>query len=273
MRKIAAHGVSRSPNCLRWHLIVFLWGALVSTTLLSCGGTANLIQGISLAPGQTPALNQNLDFTVSGTGRCDRMRIDWGDGDKDDLSAVDLGSGPRFSHTFQNWRGGKTVTAIGTQGCGGQVNTRFTIEPASYSIAFAQPGNNICNRVPFTSAPLVKNTLVHITTSPVSGAYSFGIDFGCHPRGDCGCVAGTGPCRYDADGKPGSVAASPFPFPGLREHSLVLRVDNQVVQGGKDVRFTTTTEGQLEICINDDLVTDNQGGYTINVSADQLGLP
>lgn len=246
----------------------------MSTLLLSCGGgTANLIQSISLAPGPTPALNQNLDFTVSGTGRCDKMRIDWGDGDVDDLSSVDLNSRPTFSHTYQNWRGGKTVTAIGRQGCGGQVNTRFTIEPPSYNIGFAQPATATCNRVPFTSAQLVKNTLVHITTSPVSGAFSFGIDFGCHPRGDCGCVAGTGPCRFDADGKPGSVAASPFPFPGLLEYSLVLRVGNQVVQGGKDVRFTTTEQGQLEICLNDDAFTDNRGGYEIHISADQLGLP
>lgn len=260
MRKIAAHVVSRSLNCLRSRLVVRLWAALMSTMLLSCGGTANLIQGISLAPGQTPALDRKLDFIVNGTGRCDMMRIDWGDGYKYDLTDVDLNSRPTFSYTFQTWRGGKTVTAIGTQGCGGQVNTRFTIEPASYSIGFAQPGNDICNKVPFTSAKLVKNTLVHITTAPVSGPYSFGIDFG-------------GGHRYDADGNPGSVAASPFPFPGLREYSLVLRVGNQVVQGGKDVRFTTTEEGQLEICLNDNKTTDNKGGYTINISADQLGLP
>jgi hypothetical protein len=85
-------------------------------------------------------------------------------------------------------------------------------------------------------------------------------------------VPGRG-CRYDADGKPGSVATAPFPFPGLREFSLVLRLDTQVVQGGTNVQFTTTREANLEFCVNDNNLSDNKGGYQINVSVNQLGPP
>ncbi len=89
-----------------------------------------------------------------------------------------------------------------------------------------------------------------------------GINFGCPLNG----------CVYDANGKPGSVATAPdYPFPGLRAFSLVLRLGQQVVQGGTDVRFTAAETGSLESLVNDGNVTDNAGGYQIDVRVDQLG--
>ena len=248
-------------------LVAGLSVMLMASMMISCNGKANLVQGISLVPGQTIALNNAIQFTVSGSGTCEELRIDWGDGSTTDTIVgypVDLTASPTFSHTFIGWRGGKTVTAIGIRGCEGRVNTRFTIEPSIQTIGFAQPGTNVCDPVPFApSTPLPPRTNVHITTTPVTGYYAFGIDFGCPFQG----------CRYDADGRPGSVAAAPFPFPGLREYSLVLRVGTQVVQGGTNVSFTTTQKGVLEICINDDSPSNNKGGYQINISVDQLGPP
>jgi hypothetical protein len=269
MRQIATRDTSGSQNRLGGRLVAGLSLTLMAAMLICCNRKVNLVQGISLVPGQTIALNNALQFTISGLGTCQELRIDWGDGSMTDTSTavgspVDLTARPTFSHTFIGWRGGKTVTAIGISGCEGRVNTRFTIEPSVHSIGFNQPGPNVCDPVPFApSTPLPPRTLVHITTIPATGA-PFGIDFGCQFQG----------CRYDADGRPGSVAAAPFPFPGLREYSLVLRVGTQVVQGGKDVRFTTTQNGRLEICINDDNgASNNSGGYQIDISVDQLGPP
>ena len=102
----------------------------------------------------------------------------------------------------------------------------------------------------------------HITAVPVTGTER-GIDYGC-PFG--GCV-------YDLNGMPNSVAVAPFPFPGFRAYSLVLSVGTQMIQGGMDVRFTTTASGPLTICLNDNTPTDNRGGYVLNISVDELGPP
>ena len=53
-----------------------------SSLLHSCGSSVNLVQGIELmlTPGEPPpALNQTLNFRVSGLGTCRLLRIDWGD--------------------------------------------------------------------------------------------------------------------------------------------------------------------------------------------------
>jgi hypothetical protein len=115
---------------------------------------------------------------------------------------------------------------------------------------------------------MIPHMLVHIQTFPAEPPHERGINFGCFAAG----------CVYDADGKLGSVADSTFPFPGKREYSLVLRVGpqvvgSQVVQGGSNVQFTTTTSGPLAFCLNDgdNDVTNNRGGYIIQISVDQLG--
>jgi hypothetical protein len=217
-------------------------------------------------PGQRIALLNSLHFTVSGSGTCKVMRVDWGDGTQDDYQNVDLTVHPHPNHTFRGWGGGRTVTVIGIDGCEGRVSTRFKIEPVVSTFAFAQPGPNVCNPVGGgTLPPLVVQTLVHITATSISfdrtgrGDMVSGIDF---------CRGG---CNFDADGKPGSVAASSFPFPGLREFSLVLKAGTPAVQGGTNAQFTTTEAGPLEICINDYNLSDNLGGLQIEIRVDQLG--
>jgi len=190
--------------------------------------------------------------------------IDWGDGGPVSQGVwVNLVPDPTtrtISHTYTGWGGGKTVTVTATQNCDGKVNTRFTMAPAVFQLGFNQPGTKACNTVP-TMASVRMGNLVHITTIPLARSPG-GINFGC-PLG--GCV-------YDANGKPGSVATAPdYPFPGLRAFSLVLRLGQQVVQGGTDVRFTAAETGSLESLVNDGNVTDNAGGYQIDVRVDQLG--
>lgn len=247
---------------------VFVVLSLIAS-LVACAGKTNVIQSIELAPEQNLALGTPLSFIVKGVGVCPQMAIDWGDGRVDGLGApYDLTARAPVSHTFAGWSGGKTVTAMSIDdACLGRANTRFTIPPTVNAIGFAQPpptpSTRPCSIVPGAlSTPLPMRTLVHLTTSPLTTGNDL-IDFGCPFQG----------CRYNADGKVGSVAAAPFPFPGLKEYSLVLRVGNEVFQGGTDVRFTTTRSGALEFCLNDALTRNYGGGYVIRVEVDQLGPP
>jgi hypothetical protein len=170
-----------------------------------------------------------------------------------------------LTHVFTAWGGGKTVTVEAVSGCEGKVNVRFNAPPVSRRFGLTQPGTSTCQTA--TSSPLpsmIPRMLVHIQTFPLEPPNDRGINFGCLAAG----------CVYDADGRPGSVAASTFPFPGLRDYSLIFRIGGtQLVQGGTNVQFTTTTSGPLEFCLNDGDkdVTNNLGGYIIQISVDQLG--
>lgn len=244
-------------------------------SLQGCGDVPNRIESIGLAPGQTPALDTPLTVEVRGSGTCTNMTVDWGDGNREDFQAVTFGGSPecqfdtdsagrqRFQcnvrHTFTGWGGGKTVTAIAKARCDGRVNTRFVIEPSVYILAFARPGSSACNVI--TNRPsLVNRTLVKITTVP-PGTRCPGIRY---PDGHC----------YDAEGVAVlSVAGDPFPFPGMRMNSLVLRVGTQVVQGGTNMNFVTNQEGGLETCLNELDPMAGNGGYEIHIRADQLGPP
>jgi hypothetical protein len=240
-------------------LSVLLTLILIAAALHGCGN-ANVLTGVVVDPDSRPPDEGSYGFYVSGIGKCDTLRMDWGDGNVELLPNYDLTQKTPIFHKFAGWGGGRTVTAIGASGCEGTVQTRFNDALlAPTNIAFGA-GPLTC--VPVTTRPpLAGRTLIHLTTTPVSGEYSYGIDFGCPAGG----------CRYNADGKPDSSAPSRFPFPGLREFSLVIRVGSEVFQGGTDERFTSTQTAPLEICINDDNLTDNRGGYQINITTDQLG--
>lgn len=73
--------------------------------------------------------------------------------------------------------------------------------------------------------------------------------------------------------RPAPGAPFTFPFPGLRQYSLVLRVGSQVGQGGTGVPFTVAQDGQLELCMNDDVPVDNTGGWGIALTVDERGAP
>jgi hypothetical protein len=247
----------------------------------------NALQGISLVSGQTLALDTPIKFVLSGTGKCNSVSIDWGDGKKDtnytaDLTGSDSGAiaSRTLTHTFTGWGGGKTVTVDGTVDgkvqCLGKVNLRFEIPPLEKSIGWntvnppgTTPGGQsaVCRTVSPPLPDLIPRMLVKITATMLAG--SRGIDFGCFAGG----------CVYDADGKPGSVADSRFPFPGLKEFSVVYVVgfvndsNQQVEQGGINTQFTTRVGGGLNFCLNDgdgDL-TDNVGGLNVTIRVDQLG--
>jgi hypothetical protein len=89
------------------------------------------------------------------------------------------------------------------------------------------------------------------------------VDFGCPFAG----------CLYGIGGKPQSIAGSRFPFPGLREFSLVLRIGTQVEQGGFNVSFVANQTAPLELCMNDDLLSDNSGAWGVFLTVDESTAP
>ncbi len=73
-------------------------------------------------------------------------------------------------------------------------------------------------------------------------------------------------------GKCGTVGIDWGAFPGFREFSLILRLTPQVVQGGTGTAtFTAGQAGTLELCQNDGDLSDNKGGWQIEISGDELG--
>jgi len=243
----------------------------MAAALVGCkGGTTtvpiNLLQSIALAPGQTAALGTPLRFVLGGVGQCGTVRIDWGDGFTEPFGSGGFGipidltgaeSQRTVTHTFGGWRGGKTVTVTATSGCEGTARLRFHTVPAAFEIGWIfDPTKRVATCFNAPAVPVVqRGMLVHVT-----GASTPIVSF---------CPLG---CKYDPNGKLGSSAASNFPFPGFREFSLIVRLSPQVVQGGTGTAtFTAGQAGMLELCQNDGALSDNKGGWQIEISADELG--
>jgi hypothetical protein len=216
-----------------------------------------------------------VEVNIWGEGICSLVRLNFGDGQFIEGSNIDFGkSGAQIpwvvSHAYQGWPGPKTLTAEGVTNCAGKEsqslhvfqrppNQSNNLSPEAFMLAYGQPGPNVCDAL--NAPPLRRNTRVTITTNPDPAVR---INFGCVLPG----------CIYDADGEPNSVAPAGFPFPGLKKYSLVLRVGTQQpIQGGSNVSFTTTQEGPLEICVNDDHISDNSGAWGIIILVDESEAP
>lgn len=211
-------------------------------------------------------MGQPLELRVFGRGPCTLMEVEFGDGQKMEVrnadlakSEDDLQSPVVVTHVYQGLPGPKQIRAKGVTNCAGSATRDFDLLMAdgrpAYQLGLRQPVPATCTPVPGIGV-LRAGTIVRVTTTDIQTT-----DYGC-PFG--GCV-------YGPDGKPGSSAAAPFPFPGLREFSQVWRVGTQVVQGGSDVRFTLNQAGPLEVCINDNILSDNRGAWRVELSADERG--
>lgn len=229
--------------------------------LQGCGVAG--IKAISVTPQAPLELNKTASFDVKGVGVCAKMRIDFGDGSPDvEAYNVDLGTVSSYTHTYTGWGGGKIVKARGITNCAGTAQTRVKITPEEKAIRYTPNGSSACSPVPDMPA-LRKNTLVHASVaggiSPLSE-----IDFGCASNG----------CHYDLMGL-NAPAPTDFSFPGLRMYSMVLRVGSQAVQGptdpSREIRFTTTQAGRLEICVNDNSLRNNTGTWDVIIRIDELG--
>lgn len=209
-----------------------------------------------------------VQFRVSGTGTCKRLRVKFGDGTSTIIWNADLDwdrsnnsttSGTVVSHTYVSgpghWRGPKTITAEPVENCQGGYAALDRVYPAEMRYAFRQPGP-LCASIGAVRAG------TEIKAAPIKSPEDK-ITFSAFSA-------------YGISGAPGSTASAAFPFPGLRAYSLVLRVGGpggQIAQGGGNVPFTVAQDGDLELCINDDLPSDNFGAWGILLSVDERGAP
>ena len=119
-----------------------------------------------------------------------------------------------------------------------------------------------CNVVPDTR-PIRMGSIVSITEVPGGPMMNFGCAFN-------GCTNNTA-------GNSGATHPG-FPFPALLRHSLVLRIVSasgavQVEQGQPVTRFVARFDGPLEFCVNDTVLSDNSGGWALDVSVDETTVP
>jgi hypothetical protein len=70
-----------------------------------------------------------------------------------------------------------------------------------------------------------------------------------------------------ADGKANTSAGASYPHPGFREQSLYVKHGTLELQGGSgaDTQFTTSQTGPLELCVNDDSLSNNLGAWGIGL--------
>ena len=258
MKKISARCSSLHGNCMfqtfSWKkLAAYFSIAVMATILQACqGGTIRGITGQIGNPG-TPA-----HFQLAGDGVCGKVSIDFGDGTPPAIVAnYDFSNTPQVDHLYTGWPGRKTVKAGSVENCVGSPQMIFTIGPPVLNVGYMQPRPSACD--PITNKPPLRaGTIVHMKTNSNPNVK---INFGCSFNG----------CIYDADGRNPSSAIAPFPFPGLREYSMVMRVGTQVVQGGTDVTFTTNQAGPLEVCVNDDSLSNNTGAWGLLIEVDESG--
>jgi hypothetical protein len=239
---------------------------LVSLPLVLCACTEGVIQSVALAPGQTPALDQQVEVIVTGSGTCGTFGVNWGDngGVFESHNNVDLSAGFHATHTYSGWPGGRTVSIKPQSQCTGSAQTHFVTKPETISLGWNRDPNRdtrTCVEFP-GKPPIPQNSMVHIT-SPPSPVVNFGCPFD-------GCI-------YDADGIPGSSADNSFLFPGFRGYSLVLRngpPNSSAFQGGKAATpFLIGAGNNLNFCENTNNPNANiTGGWQIDIRVDELGF-
>ncbi len=261
----------------------------IAMTVISLVIIAASVQGCPLPPGPIPVpgprgvgVIQDIQFTngsvaytssgpvytiprrtalqanIAGSGNCDQMTLHFGD----DQAAITLGpvdltdNFPDSQHAYQGFGGKKTVTAEGASpNCTGKVEKLVVVTPEIFGLGYG-PSPNVCDMVPVTEV-LRRNTIVHIT-SPVNDPVRRK-DF-CRPI--------MGRCPYDANGS-NATGGPGFPFSWAKRYSLVLQVGSQAVQGGTDITFVTNGSGRLEVCTNDDDLSDNGGAWFVEIYVDE----
>jgi hypothetical protein len=254
-----------SQEVCKFRLTFLLTLVLITTMLQSCSNvytpvSINVVTSVDVMNEHPTGGPGGFAFIVGGVGTCKELKIDWGDGNVEHIYDFDSTQKTPIFHSFEGWASGRTITVFGVTGCEGTARTKFYSAPGKiYKIGLMSWTHATCITVP--NQPLLAGrTFIHITTVPAK-SYPYGIDFGCPSDS----------CIYDANGKPDSSAPSRFPFPGFREFSLIIRVGTEIFQGGTDVHITSTQNAPLELCINDDNLANNYGGYTIQIETNQIG--
>ena len=155
------------------------------------------------------------------------------------INIATISLNPNFSTGFQH-ESAPLVLKLGSK-------------PAAIGVAYPQ------------DPPLPSCNVVHNIPRLRSGLTVTAVDIG-KTQMDVGC------CHFPSqkvgiDGIPGTSATHPpFPFAGFREYSMVMQQGGQQHASGT---FTTSQAGQLEICMNDDNLTNNDGAWGVNIRVDE----
>jgi hypothetical protein len=207
-------------------------------------------------------------FQPTGSGVCDKIQVDFGDGTTPvELTNVDFANPPTVTHTYTGWAGKKTVKAGSLQNCVGAPEMIYTIKPASYKVGYTPTPVDNCvpvpNKPPVPPMPnkpdLRKGTVVHVMAIPNASGGTAKINFGCPLNG----------CIHDEDGISGQAPAG-YPFPGFRPFSLVMKVGNEYYQGGTNTTFRTTgPPAPLEMCRNEGQLANHTGAWGIDIDVDE----
>lgn len=174
-----------------------------------------------------------------------------------------LGRGVGVGHTYTGWGGPKKVTAETVSDCLGRTSTEVVVEPTFKAVGMGATGLTSACNVLAGVPPLRQGSRVTVGDAS-NGQAKMGMGGFVPPRG--------------IDGSP-EVALGPpftFPFPGLKAHSLVLRINSsngssQIEQGGIGKSFVVRNTGPLELCINDDNIFDNTGAWGVTLEVDERG--
>jgi hypothetical protein len=202
-------------------------------------------------------------FTVSGRGVCGKIRVLFGDGTSQEVGPADLATGVGVGHTYTGWGGPKKVTAETVSDCMGRTSTEVMVEPTFKAVGMGATGLTSACNVLAGVPPLRQGSRVTVGDAS-NGQAKMNMGGFVPPRG--------------IDGSP-EVALGPpftFPFPGLKAHSLVLRINSsngssQIEQGGIGKSFVVRNTGPLELCINDDNIFDNTGAWGVTLEVDERG--
>lgn len=264
---------------------------LSSAMLTACLGTVTgltVSQTVKPGPGEigedTIIRGTVATFAVTGTGTCDMLDLDFGDGTSARMTNLDLNGGKSVSieHTYRGWPGPKKIKASGvtinsTSSCTGTATLAKNVASSfanpihekqlvnvSYAVSEAQGfGVQACS-VLGGFPPLRAGTKVTVTEVTTSDGGPFKkIDFGCTARG----------CIYGMAGQPSSYGEPNYPYPGPPKYSLVARVGAQSFAVGAEGSFVlkddVTLPAPLELCMNDNSPADNREGWSMNLFVEE----
>jgi hypothetical protein len=201
-------------------------------------------------------LGETDEFRVSGQGVCGRIRVDFGDGASTELANADFSHDVQVSHSYTGWGGPKTIRAETVENCIGQASNAIHVEPEMKRFGIQMPGSGTACTIAPNVPPVRAGSVVRIDAigSPP-------------PQARFGCVGGI--CNWQGIDGSQTIAGSSFPFPGMREYSLVLRIGTKAYQGGDGASFVADNTGPLELCVNDSVFSDNAGAWGVGVTVDE----
>ncbi len=211
---------------------------------------------VSLSGVPEIASGSPLAVTVTTEGRCNPLRVHWGDDDPwDRMFATFLISWKSFGHDFNHTypstgalRGYKSVTAAGDAStCIGEVKKRFLVTPQLMTFGWSLGGSACGDAPPIMQTKLGNVVYLVQIPPPVPGP-------GYSPL--IGQIVVGRNQVYDANGA-AELGDATFPFPGWLKYSVIVQVippgvpGPHLFQGGTNFSFRVAQpNSKIQFCYN-----------------------